>query len=31
MTAKDTVRDGQLALVEPIDPSVYSTMVDRAK
>ena len=31
MTAKGTVRDGQLALVEPIDPSVYSAMVDRAK
>lgn len=31
LTAKGTVREGQLALVEPIDPGAYSAMVDRSK
>lgn len=30
MTARGTIRDGQLIRVEPVDPDVYSTMVRRS-
>ncbi|MFQ5930643.1 MAG: hypothetical protein ACE5MK_13195 [Acidobacteriota bacterium] len=30
-TAKGTVKDGQLVRVEPVDPAVYSRMIERSK
>ena len=31
MAAKGTLRDGRLVRVEPVDPSVYSTIVERSR
>ena len=31
MTAKGTLLDGRLIRVEPVDPAVYSTMVERSR
>lgn len=31
MTAKGALRDGRLVRVEPVDPSVYSTMVEQSR
>jgi len=31
MTAKGTVKDGQLVRVEPVDPAAYSRLVERSE
>ena len=31
MAAKGTLRDGRLVRVEPVDPTVYSTIVERSR
>ena len=30
LTAKGTIKDGQIMRVEPVDPAAYSTMVERS-
>ena len=31
MAAKGTLREGRLVRVEPVDPTVYATLVERAR